>query len=232
MVPQAFYVSAASRKINEKIKHKVLSSFNANMETHFNAFHAAAMSGHPRYPTAINSTSKRVRVNAKVNDYPAHNVTIDTATMVPCIPVDFVQTHPTMKDTEIVAMPPRAINLSNADGSPLKIYGYVRFRLTLGDITLPVEALVWPFSGPDIMLLDNTIMGAFGGALDWITERLSLKTSQVTIKVSHRRVRFTARPENTATAQCSVVIVNTDVESVPVLLRHKCCIPPQSEMAV
>ena len=82
------------------------------------------------------------------------------------------------------------------------------------------------------MLLDNTIMGAFGGVLDWSTQQWSLKTSQVTIKASHRRVNFTARPENTATTQCSVVTVNTGVESVPVLLRHQCCIPPQSEMAV
>ena len=52
------------------------------------------------------------------------------------------------------------------------------------------------------------------------------------IKASHCRVDFTARPENTATAQCYVVTVNADVDSVPILLQHKCCIPPQSEMAV
>ena len=73
-------------------------------------------------------------------------------------------------------MPPGAINLSSADGSPLKILGYVRFQLTLGDITLPVEALVLPSLGADIMLLDDTIMGAFGGVLDWSTEQLSFKT--------------------------------------------------------
>ena len=94
MVPQALYVSAAFRKLNEKIKHQVLLSRNANRETHFDAFHASAMSGYPRYPTALNSTSKRVRVNARVNDYPAHDVTIGTTTDVPCISVHFVQTHP------------------------------------------------------------------------------------------------------------------------------------------
>ena len=82
------------------------------------------------------------------------------------------------------------------------------------------------------MLLDNTIMGAFGGVLDWSTEQLSFKTSRVTIKASHRRVDFTAHPENTATAQFFVVTFNTGIESVPVLLRHKCCIPSQNEMAV
>ena len=204
-VPQALYVSTVSRKLKEKIKHhQGFLSCSANQEKHFDAFHASAMSGYPRYPTALNSTSKRVRVNARVNDYPAHDVTIDTATDVPCISVHFVQTHPTMKDTEIFAVPPGAINLSSADGSPLQILGYVRFRLTLGDITLPVEALVLPSLGPDIMLLDNTIMGAFGGVLDWSTEQLSFKTSQVTIKASHRRVYFTTHPENTATAQRDV----------------------------
>ena len=190
------------------------------------------MSGYPRYPTALNSTSKRVRVNARVNDYPEHNVTIDTATDVTCISVHFVQTHSTMKDTQFFSVPPGAINLSSADGSPLYISGYVRFQLVLGDTSLPVEALVLPSLGPDIMLLDNTIMCAFGGVLDWSTEHLSFETSQVTIKASHRRADFTVNPNNTATAQCSMVTVNTDVESVPVLLRHKCCMPPQSEMAV
>ena len=110
--------------------------------------------------------------------------------------------------------------------------GYARFQLTLGDITLQAEALVLPPLGPDIMLLDNTIMGAFGGVLDWSTEQLSFTTSHVTIKASHCRVDFTAHPENTATAQCSVVTVKNGIESVPVLRRHKSCIPPQSEMAV
>ena len=82
------------------------------------------------------------------------------------------------------------------------------------------------------MLLDNTIMGAFGGVLDWSTEQLFFKTSQVTIKPSHRRVDFSAHPKNTATAQCFVATVSTGIESVPALLRHTCCIPPQSEMAV
>ena len=42
----------------------------ANKETHFKAFHGSALCGYPRYPTALNSTSKRVRVNARVNNCP------------------------------------------------------------------------------------------------------------------------------------------------------------------
>ena len=45
--------------------------------------------------------------------------------------------------------PAGAIQLNSADGSALEILGYLRFNLTLGEITLPVEALVLPNLGPD-----------------------------------------------------------------------------------
>ena len=146
--------------------------------------------------------------------------------------VKFVQTHPAMKSTEVFVVPPEAINLSSADGSPLKILGYVRFQLTLGDIIPPVETLVLPSLGPGSTLLGNTVMDAFGGVLDWSTEHLLFKTSRVTIKASLRKVDLTAHPEKTASAQCSIVSASTAVEPVPVFLRNKCCIPPQSEIAV
>ena len=46
---------------------------------------------------------------------------------------------------------------------------------SLGDIILPVKALVLPSEGSDVLLLDNTIMCAVGGVLDWSTEQLSFK---------------------------------------------------------
>ena len=233
MAPQDLYVSSMSRNLNGNIQHQTSSSRVANKETHFKAFHASALCGYPRYPTALNnSTSKRVRANGSVNNYPAPDVTIDTALDVPCISVKFVQTYPTFNSTGILAVPVGAITLSSADGSPLKRLGYIRFQLTLGDITLPVEALVLPSVGPDIMLLDNTIMGAFGAILDWSTEVLSFKQSKVKIKASHRRSNLTSRPENTATTQCSVVSVDTIVEPVPAIVRNKCSVPPQSEVAI
>ena len=61
VVPQALYVSAASRKLNEKVKHQDLLSCNANRETRFDAFHASAMSGYPRYPTCLLYTSPSPR---------------------------------------------------------------------------------------------------------------------------------------------------------------------------
>ena len=52
----------------------------------------------------------------------------------------------------------------------------------LSDITLPVEALVLPSLGPDVTLLDDSIMNAFGGVLDWSTGHLSFETCQIKIK--------------------------------------------------
>ena len=140
---------------------------------------------------------------------------------VPCISVKFVQTNPALKDTGLLAAAPEAINLSSADDS-LRILGYVRF-LTLGDITLPVKALVLPSLGPDIMLLDKNIMGAFGAVFDWRTEQLALKMYQVKLKASHLKV--TAPPEDSSTAQCSVVTVDPRVE--PVLVFWTNAVFPQ-----
>ena len=61
---------------------------------------------------------------------------------------------------KFVRPPAVAINLSSADGPPLKIVGYISFHLALGDITLPVEVLILPASGPNKSLIDDSIMGA------------------------------------------------------------------------
>lgn len=94
--------------------------------------------------------------------------------ILPVTSAEFLRQHPTLKNTEILAVPPNAINLRSVDESPVDILGYVRFKLTFGDITLPVEALVLP---PDKMLLDNSVMGAFGASLDWNTEELPFTKS-------------------------------------------------------
>lgn len=60
-------------------------------------------------------------------------------------------------------------------GSPPEILGCIRFESTLGDITLPVEALILPNLGPDKMLLDNSIMNACGTVLDGATSSLLSK---------------------------------------------------------
>ena len=143
--------------------------------------------------------------------------------------MDFWRQHPTLKNTEMLAVPPNAINLRSADGSQLEILGYIRFNLTLGDITLPVEALVLPYLGPDKMMLDNSILGAFGASLNWNTEEFSFAKPRIKVKATHR-IKHSTHP--THVAQCSVIAwVDNKVESVPVYLTKKCCVPPH-EMAV
>ena len=99
------------------------------------------------------------------------------------------------------AVPPNAINFRSADGSQLEILRYIRFMLTLGDITLPVEALVLPNLGPDKMLLDNSIMGAFGASLNWHTEELSFANYYIKVKATHRIRNST---NETPIVQCSL----------------------------
>lgn len=110
-------------------------------------------------------------------------------------------------------------SLRSADGPPLKLKGYARFDLTLGDITLPVEALVLPSLGPDKMLLDNSIMGAFGAVLDWQAELLTFKTSQVKIPAQHRKTRLPTSHESDR--NCSVVALESGTQEVPVYLTKK-----------
>ena len=94
----------------------------------------------------------------------------------------------TLKNTEKMVVPSGAINFSNADSSSSKYLAYVRFQLKLGAITLPVEPFVSRSLGPVIMLLDDTTMSASGAVLDWSTEHLTFKNSQVKHKASHRKV--------------------------------------------
>lgn len=106
------------------------------------------------------------------------------------------------------------LSISSADGSPLKIIGYIRSHLTLEGITLPVEAFVVPPLGPEKASLDKSIMGAFGAVLDWHTEALSYETSQAKNKLTPRY----GRPSqgDTDAAQCSVVRLTRCVTRVPV----------------
>ena len=167
MVPQALHDSAASCKMKEKIQDQEFSSCDADRKPRSNTFHASAMSGYPRYPTALNSTSKRVRVNARVSNHPTDIVTIGTATDVCQHRTDTSHNE----NTEKIVVPPGVIN-SSADGSSLQSLPYVRFHLSLGDISLPVEALVLPALAPNSILLDITIMNAVRGVPDCRSEHL------------------------------------------------------------
>ena len=78
------------------------------------------------------------------------------------------------------------------------------------------------------MLLDNSIMGAFGGVLDWQAEKLSFKNSTCIIPATHRRFRLPT-PTPADAENCSLVVQNGGYEPTPVYLTRKFCLPAQSE---
>ena len=71
----------------------------------------------------------------------------------------------------------------------------VRFTLKWGNKSLPVEALVLPHLGPDVMLIDNSIMKSFGAKLDRTT---AFQDSTDTIPAIHVRRYIKSK-------QCSVI---------------------------
>ena len=90
--------------------------------------------------------------------------------------------------------------------------------------------LVVPSLGPDKLLLDNSIMGAFGAVLDWQTEELTFKSSPIKIPAVHRKMRLPH--DNSTDATCSIVALSADDAAVPVYTTRKCSVPPQHEMAI
>ena len=95
-----------------------------------------------------------------------------------------------------------------------------------------VEALVLPNLGPDKMLLDNSIMNAFGAVLDRCGEQLSFKNSTRQIPAKPKRTNSQVDTDGSAPTQISIVALDPSVGVVPVYLRRKCCIPPEHEMTV
>ena len=154
-----------------------------------------------------------------------HQLTIDSATDIPCISKTFIDKHEKLRQKCIFPIPPGAISLRSADGSPLQILGYVRFTLKLGNKSLPVEALVLPHLGPDVMLLDNSIMKSFGAKLDWARECLSFQNSTQTIPARH--VRSSVQSE-----YCSVITQTVDTPPTPVLVSRKFVIPAAHEALI
>lgn len=57
------------------------------------------------------------------------------------------------------------------------IEGFLRFDLTLGDRSTPVEAFVLKDPGPDYMLKENSAMSAFEGIFDREAETLTFRKS-------------------------------------------------------
>ena len=176
------------------------------------------------YSTRFPST--RVRIPGVLEeDNIEHQLTIDSATDIPCISKTFIDKHEKLRQKCIFPIPPGAISLRSEDGSPLQILGYIRFTLKLGNKSLPVEALVLPHLGPDVMLLDNSIMKSFGAKLDWTSECLSFQDSLQTIPARH--VKSSVQSE-----YCSVITQTVDTLPTPVLVSRKVVIPAAHEALI
>ena len=198
----------------------------------FLAFHMSSLTRYPKKPVTIQPTSARVQVPARVNDKAVEALTIDSASDLPIISLKFIRSHSTLDTADIKPVPSGSLDLRSADGSPIKVVGFIRFNLTLGKKTLPVEAFVLRDLGPDNMLIDNSVMGAFRGILDWETETLSFHNSDVSIKATHKRRVGQSNPSHKSHDSCSVVRIETTAQLVPIFLKKKCVVPPQSEMAL
>ena len=92
-------------------------------------------------------------------------ITVDTAADVSVVSHAWLMYHPTLHSVTIQPVPPTAVALRAANGSPLNVLGFVVFSLSLGTTTHDVEALVVLSLGPDSMLLENSVMSSSGAVL-------------------------------------------------------------------
>ena len=112
-------------------------------------------------------SSGRVQSSGSVDNHPVPAIAVDTATDISVVSQAWLMSHPTLRSVTIQPVPPSAVALRAANGSPLDILGFVVFTLTLSTITQDVEALALPALGPDSILLDKKVMSNFGAVLDW-----------------------------------------------------------------
>ena len=116
-----------------------------------------------------------------------HQLPVDSTADTPYIAKTFIDHNEKLRHKRISPIPPNAISLHSADGTPLEILGCIRFTLKLGNKSLPVGALVFPYLGPDAILIDNSIMKAFRAKSDWAAERISFQDSNLTLDESKYR---------------------------------------------
>ena len=180
--------------------------------------------------------SRRVQISGFVEDYPVPAITVDTATDVSAVSHAWLMSHPTLRSVIIQPVPPTAVALRAANGSPLNVIGFVVFSLPLGTITHYVEALIVPSLGPDSVLLDNGVMTIFGAVLDWENQILCFPSAGDSIPVVHRTSHPTSRPADPSTASSdpnvSVAAVHHDAEGVDVSLRERVDLKPRHKALV
>ena len=110
-------------------------------------------------------------MSGPVEDYPVPAITADTATDVSVVSHAWLKSHPTLHSVSTQPVPPTALNVRAANGSPLNAlvffvfstqpwYDYARRR--------SVSCIVsWPrFNSP----FDKIVMAIVGAVLDWETK--------------------------------------------------------------
>ena len=80
------------------------------------------------------------QIFGSVEDYPVPAITVDTATDVSVVSQAWLMSHPTLRFVTIQPVPPTAVALRAANGSPLNVLGLVVFSLTLATSTHDAEA--------------------------------------------------------------------------------------------
>ena len=217
--PQYSYVAVARH-----LKHRSQYLDPRRCETKYNAFLCSSLMYYQSVVLDVSSCatrfpSTRVRIPATLGrDNEEYQVIIDSATDIPCIAQKLICNHAKLRYSRVLPIPPGALLLRSADGSPLKMLGCIRFANNLGNKSLPVEDLVLPHLGPDAMLIDNSITKAFVAKLDWAVERLSFEDSGITIPATHTRQSFRSK-------YCSVITQDSDTKDVSVFFSNKYAVP-------
>jgi len=181
----------------------------------------------------LSFSSRRVRIAGSVDDVPVNEITVDTATDVPVVSLAWVRSHPTLRGVTLNPVPASAVALRAANGEPINVVGFIEFSLTLSEITRVVTALVVPSLGPDLMLLDNSVMSDFGASLDWNNQTMSFSSTGTSIPAVHR-VRdsipstHTSSPANHPQNE-SVAAVHRDADAIAVSLRETVDLKPEHE---
>ncbi len=182
---------------------------------------------------SVSLSSRRVRIDGSVDTVPVHNITVDTATDVSVVSHAWLNSHPVLQTIPLKPVPPAAVSLHGANGSPIRVLGFVEIPLTLCGITKTISALVVPSLGPDHVLLDNSVMDAFGAVLDWSNQTLSFPHGSE-IPAVHRVSNPVSTPsDNTSSSHddsnLSVAAVHHNADAIPVFLREHVTLEPMHE---
>ena len=135
LAPQCSYIAVARH-----LKHR--SQYLDSCESKYNAFFSSYVLSIGCFNVSSCTTrfpSSRVRIPDTLGgDNVEYQLTIDSATDIPCIAQTFICNHAKLRHNCVFPIPPGAISLRRADETPLEILGYIRFALELGKDRLAI----------------------------------------------------------------------------------------------